>query len=214
MTQDLIKGLASFKRDHYSDTGDNLMTRLIKEGQSPKYFIISCIDSRSNPGTIFRTQPGSFFAHKAMGAIVRPYKQGTALSAALQFALNHNNVEEIIVLGHTNCGAIQALVDNLDDPEISDFINVTKNALIKAKTCCSQHDEIIARTEQEVVLESVENLKSYPSVKQALQEKRVKIFPWIFNMEEGNLLEYNTSNKTFEIISTTEPKTEDINHHA
>ncbi|PCI56935.1 MAG: hypothetical protein COB36_01300 [Alphaproteobacteria bacterium] len=214
MTQDLIKGLEAFKRDQYSDAGENLMPRLVKEGQSPKYFIISCIDSRSNPSTIFRTQPGSFFAHKAMGAIVRPYKQGTALSAALQFALNHNNVKQIIVLGHTNCGAIQALVENLDDPEISSFINVVKDALTKAQTCCNEHNKIIARTEQEVVLESVENLKNYPSVKQALQEKRVTISPWIFDMEEGNLLEHNTNSNEFEIISTNEPIKEDHKNHA
>ena len=214
MTQDLIKGLEAFKRDQYSDAGEHLMPQLVKEGQSPEYFIISCIDSRSNPSTIFRTRPGSFFAHKAMGAIIRPYKQGTALAAALQFALSYNKVDKIIVLGHTKCGAIQALVDNLDDPEISSFVNVTKNALIQAKSCCNEHDKIIARTEQEVVLESVENLKKYPSVAQALQEKRVKIFPWIFNMEEGTLLEYNTNNKTFEIISTTEPIKEDQEQHA
>lgn len=214
MTQNLIKGFEAFKSHEYGDTSDKLMQHLVKDGQSPKYFIISCIDSRTDPGTIFHTRPGSFFAHRAMGAIVRPYKQGTALAAALQFAIIHNKVEHIIVLGHTNCGAIKALIDNLDDPEISSFINVAKNALTKAKDFCCHDEQVPARTEQEVVLESSHNLKSYPSVAHALKENRIKISSWIFNMETGDILEHNTNSNNFKVISTNTPKTEDRTHHA
>ena len=90
----LLLGFRKFRKDTYEGLGA-LMPRLVQQGQKPDYFIISCIDSRSNPGTIFRAPPGTFFAHKAMGAIVRPYKQGTALSAALQFAIKYNQVEKI-----------------------------------------------------------------------------------------------------------------------
>lgn len=203
MTEKLIKGLSDFKRFQYQEA-NGLMPRLAEEGQSPQYFIISCIDSRSNPGTIFRAQPGTFFAHKAMGAIVRPYAKGTALAAALQFALNYNNVDTIIVLGHTQCGAVKALAEKLDDEEISSFINVAKHALEKSQKCCNTHDEILARTEQEVVLESVENLESYPSVKQALEEGRVKLKAWIFDIQTGDLLEHNKARGSFEIITPNE----------
>src|SRR5690606_20624636 len=107
MKYDLIKGFAKFRQAAYA-AKNSLMRRLARQGQSPDYFIISCIDSRGDPGSIFKAPAGTFFAHKAMGAIVRPYKKGTALSAALQFALNHNKVSTIIVLGHTSCGAVQA----------------------------------------------------------------------------------------------------------
>ncbi len=214
MTKDLIKGFKSFKNHEYGDASDNLMQHLVEDGQSPKYFIISCIDSRTDPGTIFHTRPGSFFAHKAMGAIVRPYKQGTALAAALQFAVEYNNVEQIIVLGHTKCGAVKALIDGLDDPEISSFINVAKNALTKVKSCCDESDDITERTEQEVVLESAENLKTYPSIAKALEENSVKISPWIFDMETGDILEYDKASKEFKIITTNTTKIEDRKHHA
>ncbi|HPD82737.1 MAG: carbonic anhydrase [Alphaproteobacteria bacterium] len=208
MTQDLIDGVKSFKHYHYE--GDHeLMADLVKEGQDPKYFIISCIDSRCNPGTIFRAQPGIFFAHKAMGAIVRPYHQGTALAAALQFALNYNNVTTVIVLGHTQCGAIQALANDIDDPEISSFISVARHGLEKAKACCTNHNEILSKTEKEVILESTENLKSYPSVAKALAENRVKIKSWQFNMKTGDLLEYSDKTKKFEILTTNTTTAED-----
>lgn len=197
MANSLIKGFKLFRKDNYE--GDALMKRLVKDGQSPDYFIISCIDSRSNPGTIFRPEPGTFFAHKAMGAIVRPYKKGTALAAALQFALVHNKVKEIIVLGHTGCGAIKAMVENIDDEEISSFINVAREGVEKAKASCGcgTHDELLRHTEEEIVLLSTENLKSYPSVASALEEGRIVIRPWLFDMESGELLQYNPDFKQF-----------------
>jgi carbonic anhydrase len=212
MTQDLISGVQSFKYYHYShDSG--LMTNLIEDGQDPKYFIISCIDSRCNPGTIFRAPPGIFFAHKAMGAIIRPYHKGTALAAALQFAINYNNIEAVIVLGHTQCGAIKALVENLNDPEISSFINVAKHGLEKAQACCNNYDEILEMTEREVILESTENLKSYPSVNKALEENRIKVKSWQFNMKTGDLLEHDETTNEFKII-TTETSKEDSRKNA
>lgn len=200
MTDKLVEGFEHYRKYKYEGE-DALMPQLVKEGQSPRYFMISCIDSRSNPGTIFRSPPGSFFSHKAMGAIVRPYKQGTALAAALQFALEYNDVKIIIVLGHTQCGAINALVNDMDDDEISSFVSVAKSGLEKAKACCSSPDEITTQTEKETVLESAENLKTYPSVQKALDEERIVIKPWLFDMANGDLLEHNESSGTFEIIT-------------
>jgi carbonic anhydrase len=198
MSNLLLKGFKLFRKEAYE--GSSVMKRLVEEGQSPDYFIISCIDSRSNPGTIFRPAPGTFFAHKAMGAIVRPYKKGTALAAALQFALMHNRVKEIVVLGHTGCGAIKAMVEKIDDEEISSFVNVAQTGLEKARAlcgACGTHEELLRHTEEEIVLLSVENLKSYPSVATALAEERVVIKPWLFDMETGNLLQYNDDFKQF-----------------
>lgn len=189
MTHNLVDGFKVFRRKHYQGN-DPLMPYLVKEGQDPDYFIISCIDSRANPGTIFSPNPGSFFAHKAMGAIVRPYKKGTALSAGLQFALDYNNVKKIIVCGHTGCGAVNALITRLDDPEISEFIDVARHCI-----CGTQRE-----TEERIVLESVKNLKGYPSVAKALAENRVTIKPWLFEMEMGHLLEYNTDSGKFEVL--------------
>lgn len=200
MPEDLVKGFAEFRRANY-EGGSGLMPKLVENGQSPKYFMISCIDSRANPGTIFNALPGTFFAHKAMGAIVRPYQKGTALSAGLQFALNYNEVKTIVVLGHTGCGAIQALAEKLDDQEITSFIDVAKTSLNKAREICQHHDEILAQTEREVVLQSAENLKSYPSVAKALEENRVEIKAWMFDMGAGALLEHDPETDEFKTIS-------------
>ena len=166
MGQDLLEGFKAFRAEAYEGEC-SLMGQLVEKGQDPEYFIVSCIDSRANPGSIFKPEPGTFFAHKAMGAIVRPYKKGTALAAALQFALTYQNVKTIIVLGHTGCGAVKALVEGLDDEEISGFVDAAqKSVRSSART-----------TEEQVVLHSVENLLEYPSVAKALEEERVVIKP-------------------------------------
>lgn len=181
------------------------MPSLVEDGQAPDYFLISCIDSRSDPGTIFRPKPGTFFAHKAMGAIVRPYRKGTALAAALQFALEYNKVKEIIVLGHTGCGAVQALAEKLDDEEISSFVDVAKSGLRKAQQLCNDtcsHDELLRHAEEQIVLQSADNLLSYPSVKKAVSDNRAIIRPWLFEMESGTLLEYAANDKEFKPITS------------
>jgi carbonic anhydrase len=191
MTDKLLEGFQSFRQFHY-ETDDPLIHRLIVEGQKPEYFIISCIDSRANPATIFRAQPGTFFNFMAMGAIVRPYKLGTALAAALQFALGYSGVLKLIILGHTHCGAIKALAEEIVDPEIASFIDVAHEGFERAKCGCGAHDHeaLLRATEQEIVLQSMENLKSYPSVAKALAAGKLEIHGWVFDMEGGQMLEH------------------------
>lgn len=208
MTAALLRGFNKFRKETYEGKAP-IMKRLVEEGQSPDYFIISCIDSRSNPGTIFRPEPGTFFAHKAMGAIVRPYKKGTALAAALQFALIHNKVKTIILLGHTGCGAIKALVEKIEDEEVSSFVAVAQAGLEKAKECCvdmCSHNQLLRHAEKQIVLQSAENLKTYPSVQRALSEDRLAIKSWLFDMESGDLLEYDPAIKEFAAITETHNK--------
>jgi carbonic anhydrase len=208
MTDRLITGFESFINADGTYGPEGVMTQLVEAGQKPEYFMISCIDSRANPGTIFSPAPGTFFAHKAMGAIVRPYKKGTALAAALQFAINYMNVRKIVVLGHTECGAVKALIDGIQDDEISSFIEVASAAGNKARTKHANPSDatgLLRETERQIVLESIENLKSYPPVKKGLAENRLEIKPWLFDMREGALLEYKPQSDTFERVAGYDP---------
>ncbi|MDH5723800.1 MAG: hypothetical protein OEY94_10840 [Alphaproteobacteria bacterium] len=200
MTNYLIEGFREFRETYYN-TPNSLMAKLVQEGQHPDYFIISCIDSRSNPGAVFNAKPGAFLGFRSMGAIVRPYSQGNALAAALQFAIKHADVRKIIVLGHTKCGAINALCTHLDDKEILSFVEVANQSLDKAKSYSKTEQEIRENTEKETVLQSVENLKTYPSVQEALEKGDIVIKPWLFDMVHGDLLEYDYDRKDFCIIS-------------
>ena len=209
MSNKLLEGFEKFVTEEY-EGNDSVMQKLVEEGQSPEYFIISCIDSRANPGTIFKPKPGTFFAFKAMGAIVRPYKQGTALAASLQFALEYMKVPKLILIGHTQCGAIKALADGNDDPEIASFIDVAQLGLKRAKERMTDKgadvsDDLLREAEKQIVLQSMENLKSYPPVAKALEENRLEIRGWVFDMSAGAILEYAQAADKFEPITTLKP---------
>jgi carbonic anhydrase len=209
MVQELLKGFEEFRTQEYEGDSPS-MPRLVKEGQNPRFFIISCIDSRSNTGTVFRAAPGTFFSHKAMGAIVRPYRQGRALAAALQYALK-NGVEHIILMGHTGCGAVHSLIEGTQDPEISKFLEVAQTGLEHAKEKCPKDcsdAELHRLAEEKIILQSLENLKAFPSVSKALEEGRVTIRPWLFDMEKGQLLEHNPETGKFIVISNDHKKEE------
>lgn len=203
MTQNLIDGFKQFRSAEYEGR-EASMPQLVDEGQNPEYFVISCIDSRANPGTIFNAAPGTFFGFKAMGAIVRPYMKGTALASALQFALTHMKVPKLIVIGHTHCGAVKALAQGTEDEEIASFIDVTHDCLCRAKEITgpdASEETLLRSTEEQIVLESLENLKGYPSVALALEENRLEMKGWVFEMGHGQLLEYHESADRFEPIS-------------
>ncbi len=206
MVDILLDGFKKFRQKAY-EGHDPIMAKLVKDGQDPDFFIISCIDSRANPGTIFNPPLGTFFAHKAMGAIVRPYHKGTALAAALQFALHYNGVKTLIVMGHTQCGAIDALIKGIADSEISSFLDVAKKGLNKAiKVCPKDEDSHLLHrtTEEQIVLESIENLKAYPSVAEALKQNKIEIKGWLFDLEEGQIYQHNRASNKFEILSLGE----------
>lgn len=204
MTNRLITGFTERFRPKAYEGNKAIMPELVSYGQKPKYFIISCADSRSDPGTIFDAQPGDFFGFKSIGAIVRPYKTGTALAASLQFAINALKVKKIIILGHTQCGAIKALHDDTDDPEIASFIDVAHEAMDKARgiykdgSCNHTGDDAILRiAEEQVLLASAKNLMTYPSVANAFEKNDIEIESWIFEMDHGHILRYDSETSSF-----------------
>ena len=197
MTNKLIEGFVTHFRPASYQGDKPLMPFLVEKGQKPEYFIISCADSRSDPGTIFHTRPGDIFGFKSIGAIVRPYVTGTALAASLEFAINALGVKKLIILGHTSCGAIKALYDETDNPEIASFIDVKQSAvkraqaIVKDKGLDDDESTLLNVIEQQVLRASAENLAGYPSVAKALQENRLVIEQWMFEMTSGNLLKYD-----------------------
>ena len=197
MTQSLINGFNKRFRQKAYDGHNPVMPGLVEYGQKPDYFILACADSRSDPATIFDAAPGSFFGFKSIGAIVRPYQTGTALAASLQYAINYLNVKKLVLLGHTNCGAIKAIHDKTDDPEIASFVDVAQDAYERAKTIISDknadytEEDLLRVAEEQILLQSMQNLKTYPSVANALAESRLEIETWIFEMSHGNILKYD-----------------------
>lgn len=198
MTQKLLDGFLKYRADDSVWGDEGLMTRLMRDGQKPEFMIISCVDSRTNPGTIFNALPGACFVFRAPGAIIRPYKTGTALAATLQIAIDAG-VSNIVVLGHTGCAAMQHLIEHAQDPEIEGFLKVAESAREHARTLVDTDDKESFQNEtgRQAAILSGENLKTYPAVANAIQAGKLQLDVWMFDMHDGNILTYDPDQKTF-----------------
>ena len=114
--------------------------RLAKEGQSPKYIIISCVDSRVDPNSIFKSEPGELLVHRNIANIVPPYDYITEHSgtiAAIEFGITVLNIKNIIIMGHSGCGGIKNGYQMCKDDgfnsnsSISNWLNLLKPAYKK-----------------------------------------------------------------------------------
>jgi carbonic anhydrase len=195
MTDSLIEGFKRFLAKY-----DNANAAPVDR----EYVIISCVDSLSDPGIIFDKPPGTYFGFRAPGAIVRPYKAGTALSATLDIALVSNRVRKIIVLGHTGCAAMSALVNGSDNEEIHSFVEQAKAGLARAKKLCGSqcaHEDLIRLTEEQTVLQSVENLKTYPTVAKHLKDGSLEIIAWVYDKNGVALKAHDPQSGQFKPIN-------------
>jgi carbonic anhydrase len=206
--QRLVDGFNRFRARYYKPDGTGLMNKLAK-GTSPDSFVIHCIDPRSGAGTVFDAAPGQMFTHVQMGAIVPPYdaKKLPSLNASLAYAIDVKKIKHLVLLAHSDCGGIAALLDNVADKRIADWVETAAKAKSAAenKMGKSDHAALQAETERLSLAMSLKNLLEYPVVKQAVAEGRITVTGWLFNVEKGSLQEYDTVKDTFTTLPSPAP---------
>ena len=202
-----------FKRFHNHNYQENraLFEQLTKQGQSPKTIVVGCCDSRVDPAIVTDCDPGDLFIIRNVANLVPPFEtsgnyHGT--SAALEFGVRHLEVENIIVLGHAQCGGIRALLNQAPGKEIqegfiSGWMKVASNA--RNRVLSRMHDESLDKQarafEQEGILVSLDNLLTFPWILERVAQKKLALHGWYFDMERGELLRYNPSSNSFEALS-------------
>jgi len=205
----LIDGFGRFRAEHF-ETEDSLYQRLTREGQSPRIMVIACCDSRVDPAIITDCDPGDLFVVRNVANLVPPHEtvghyHGT--SAALEFAVRCLNVEDVIVLGHSRCGGIRALLSGIQGADglgqfITPWMAIAAEARNQAMpTGAGEPDEEAARAcEQAAIRISLQNLLSFQWVKERVHAGKLNLHGWYFDMEHGQLLRYNPSAVGFELL--------------
>lgn len=202
----LIAGYRRF-RDRYFDNENSPYVRLA-EGQSPKTLVIGCSDSRVDPAIITSAGPGDLFVVRNVANLVPPYETGGGyhgVSAAIEFAVVNLKVENIIVLGHRNCGGIRALVSGLQgqsDSFVERWVAIARPAHFRALAENPEADrETLCRhCEREAIKISIENLRTFPFVAEAERAGTLTLLGAYFDIESGELLELSDSGQ-FQSIS-------------
>lgn len=203
----LIDGFSRFRAEHY-ETEDSLYQRLTREGQSPRIMVIACCDSRVDPAIITDCDPGDLFVVRNVANLVPPHETGGhyhGTSAALEFAVRCLHVEDIIVLGHSRCGGIRALLSGIQGADgLGQFITPWMEIAAEARALLPpgrEPDEADARAcEQAAIRISLQNLLSFQWVKQRVQANELHLHGWYFDMEHGQLLRYNPVTSGYETI--------------
>jgi len=210
----LVKGIIEFRknvRPSYRKTFAKLAL-----GQSPDALFIACSDSRVAPNLFASTDPGDLFVIRNVGNLVPPCGGDHGLStadeseaAAMEFAVVNLKVSDIIVCGHSECGAMQALLhgrEKVKTPNLKAWLRHGEKALDALN-----HNQNFAaglaahnRLSQLNVLQQVENLKSYPIIREKLASKKLKVHAWWFELANAAVYCFDShSGKFVEIDANT-----------
>lgn len=209
----LLEGYKAFFREYFSSE-DTTYKDLAERGQFPKALIIACSDSRVDPSIVTKAAPGEIFVIRNVANLVPPYQLDSAYhgtSAALEFAVNNLKVEHIIVLGHSKCAGIRALMETKDnEADTGSFIRPwVKIADQARKKVLAQFPEkaIEAQShhcEKEAVKISLQNLLTFPWIQEKVTNGTLKLHGWHLDIISGSLCTYDNTLKTFKPVSTTE----------
>lgn len=199
--QKLINGLHEFQRNVFT-TQRELFERLAG-GQTPDALFITCSDSRINPNLITQTEPGDLFILRNAGNIVPPYGASVGGEAAtVEFAVAALGVKDIIVCGHSHCGAMKGLLDPsliAETPAVKSWLQhaeITKRVM-RENYAHLTDDQLMSACVQENVLAQVENLKTHPSVAARLASGRINLHAWVYKIETGQMFAYDPTQGQF-----------------
>ena len=181
--------------------------RLADEGQRPRAMVISCCDSRVHVTAIFGADQGEFFIHRNIANLVPPYNpdgeyHGT--SAAIEYAVTALKVSHLVVLGHSGCGGVEGCYNMCSGhaPELeskSSFVGRWMDILRPGfdRLPNGTDEERKHALEKQAVLVSLENLMTFPFIKDAVEEDTLSLHGVWNDIGDGGLEAYDPEKDTF-----------------
>ncbi|MBW8736618.1 MAG: carbonic anhydrase [Streptomyces turgidiscabies] len=177
-------------------------------GQSPQVLFITCSDSRVVPALITGARPGELFELRTAGNIVPPYAstRPTGEAATIEYAVEVLGVSDIVVCGHSHCGAVGALVrgDDLTAvPAVRDWLAHAAGdpkATATAPASSDTDDPTVASAVQNHVLTQLLRLRSYPCVEQRLAKGQLRLRGWYYEVHTGSVREHRDATDAFEAL--------------
>ena len=182
------------------------LKKLASSGQSPSTMVISCCDSRIHATSIFGADEGEFFIHRNIANLVPIYSpdgENHGTSAAIEYAIKELKVQHLIILGHKDCGGIKNghhIHSNSANPKyefINKWLSILLPAYNKIQKDISEQKQI-SQLEQESIKVSINNLFSFPFIKNAIDENSLSIHGLIHDIGSGNLKFLNPVTENFE----------------
>jgi len=200
--QSIRKGVVTFQR--YVFPQHKALFQRLAQGQTPAALFITCADSRVDPSLITHSTPGELFVDRNAGNFMPPFHGENASEAAgLEYALKVLKIPNIIICGHTDCGAMKAVwrPDKAKDlPAVTRWLTNGKDARRHVMAMKLPEENQLAAITQRNVVNQLQNLRTYPVVREALEAGALEIAGWVYDIEHGKVLEYSPKSDAFEIL--------------
>jgi carbonic anhydrase len=194
---DLLKGISSFRGAAFK-ADSALYRKLAREGQQPQALMISCADSRVMPETITQSGPGELFVCRNAGNIVPPFQtMNGGVSSAIEYAVVALGVRDIIVCGHSDCGAMKGLCHQellTAMPNVAAWLKHSHAAysiVCEAYPPTMEEKEKVRAVAMENVVVQLDHLRTHPSVAAGLAKGELTLHGWFFDIETGEVLIYD-----------------------
>lgn len=215
--QELVDGYK-----HYKDTVFPLHEKefqtLVTKGQKPGVLMITCSDSRIVLSTLFTSDPGEIFVVRNVGNIVPSYvknskSNNSSVIAAIEYAVNVLGIKDVVVMGHSHCGAVEAIYDGLDFKGMQGLRNwLESDATVfeKAKQILKRHeltkDEALNTLEKFNVVAQIGHLKSYEFVKNHVDQGSLRMHGWYYDFDKAAISFYDPEIRGFKSLSSIDVK--------
>jgi carbonic anhydrase len=203
--QELIAGIHKFRSEQFGEY-EALFQRLARDGQNPHTLFITCSDSRVLAELITQSKPGDLFVVKNVGNIV-PHSSATgttnSTAAAIEFAIDALGVQDIVVCGHSQCGAMKALLTEPDlstMPHLAGWLTLAtpvREAVRERYRHITDENARVNAAAEENVLFALENLQSYPAVQRKLEAGALRLHGWFFKIATAELFAYEPEVQQF-----------------
>jgi len=212
--KDIIDGFLKFQKDAYPER-----VKLFKDlasQQSPRALFISCSDSRLVPELVTQREPGDLFVIRNAGNIVPSYgPEPGGVSASVEYAVAALQVSDIVICGHSDCGAMTAIatckcLDHM--PAVAGWLRYADSARVvnEARSHFGPQAKVEAMVRENVIAQ-LANIQTHPSVRLALEEGRVTLHGWIYDIESGLIDAFDGSTGTFVSLADN-PEVHAVSH--
>jgi carbonic anhydrase len=200
--QKLVEGIHRFQEEIFN-LQQQLFQRLA-DGQNPQALFITCSDSRIDPNLLTQTEPGELFILRNAGNIVPPYGPAAGGEAAtIEYAVSVLGVQEIVVCGHSHCGAMGGLLHPEQVAELPAVRAWLANAEATARIMKENYQHLqepkarLTAAVEENVLVQLENLRTHPCVLAAMSRRELTLHGWVYKFETGQVFSYNPAAHEF-----------------
>lgn len=199
--QKLIQGIHQFRQEDFRPL-KGLFEELAK-GQNPETLFITCSDSRIDPNLLTRSMPGDLFILRNAGNIVPPHGAGGGGEAAtIEFAVAALGVKDIIICGHSHCGAMKGLLEPeslADMPAVAAWLAhaETTRRVVRENYTHLDGDRLVTAAVEENVLVQLEHLRTLPAVASRLVKGTLHLHGWVYKIETGDVFAFDLESGQF-----------------